>query len=224
MLVSYSHRFIFIHVGKTGGMSMREVLAPFSVEPEKFKMRRPPRMNGGHPNPMHAVWETLLLHAKAKDVQKELPADVFNSFYKFAFVRNPWDLQVSLYHFMLRDPAIPRHDEVKALGSFDAFIEWVIATHDPFPRGITKFQADMISDSSGKVLVDFIGHYETLAEDYSQVCARLGLDAPLPHLNRSAHRDYSSYYNDHTRGLVGEHFRRDVELFDYSFDGYMGKR
>jgi hypothetical protein len=224
MLVSYSHRFIFIHVGKTGGMSMRDVLLPFSTEPEKFRMRRPPKIRGDQPNPLYAVWETLLLHAKARDVQKELPPAVFNSFFKFAFVRNPWDLQVSMYHFILRDPAIPGHGEVKACGSFEAFVEWVIATPDPYPKGITKLQREMLADCQGNLLVDFVGHYETLMEDYSEVCGRVGIEAPLPHLNRSVHRDYRTYYNDHTRGLVAEHFRCDIELFNYSFDGYAGAR
>ena len=224
MLVSYSHRFIFIHVGKTGGMSMREVLLPFCTEPEKFKIRRPPKLKDDQPNPMYAVWETLLLHAKARDVQKELPPEVFNSFFKFAFVRNPWDLQVSMYHFVLREPEAPRHAEVKACGSFDAFVEWVVKTADPYPKGITKLQSEMLADSQGKLLVDFIGYYETLSADYSRVCEKVGIDAPLPHLNKSVHKDYRSYYNDRTRALIAEHFKSDIELFGYSFDGLLGNK
>lgn len=201
---------------------MREVLQPFCTELEKFKIRRPPKLKGDQFNPMYAVWETMLLHAKARDVKKELPPEVFNEFFKFAFVRNPWDLQVSLYHFMLRDPAIPRHAEVKACGSFDAFIEWVLKTPDPYPKGITKLQSEMLADSQGKLLVDFIGRYETLSADYARVCEKVGVDAPLPHLNKSAHQDYRSYYNDRTRDLVAENFKNDIELFGYSFDGLIG--
>ncbi len=219
MLVSYSHRFIFIHVGKTGGMSMREVLKPLAAEPDKFKMRRPPMLIDGRPNPMYAVWETMLLHAKARDVQKELPSEIFGEFYKFAIVRNPWDLQVSMYHFILREPEAAKHAQVRALGSFDAFVDWVLTTPDPYPKGITKLQSEMVTDARGILLVDFVGHYETLAEDYAHVCGVLGIDAPLPHLNRSEHRDYRTYYNDRTRNLVAEHFRKDIELFDYEFDG-----
>jgi hypothetical protein len=224
MLISYSHRFIFIHTGKTGGMSMREVLRPLSEEPEKFRMRRPPRLNGDRQNPMYTVWETLLLHAKARDVQKELPAEVFNSFYKFAFVRNPWDLQVSMYHFILRDPEVPGHAVVKALKSFDAFVEWVARTPDPYPKGITRLQSEMLTDSRGKLLVDYIGRYETLEADFAHVMKVIGLDgagadARLPHINGSSHRDYRTYYNSHTRKLIEEHFRSDIELFGYTFDG-----
>ena len=225
MLVSYTHDFIFIHVGKTGGMSMREVLLPFCTEPEKFKIRRPPMLKGDRPNPMYSMWETMLLHAKARDVQKELPPTIFDNFHKFAFVRNPWDLQVSMYHFVLREPTAPRHTEVKACGSFDAFVEWVVKTPDPYPKGITKLQSEMLADSQGKLLMDFIGHYETLAEDYARVCKRVAIHAPLPHLNKSVHNDYRSYYNSHTRDLIAEHFKSDIDLFGYSFDGFIeGKK
>lgn len=220
MLISYSHRFIFIHVVKTGGISMREVLEPLSTEPEKFRMRRPSRIANGRPNPLYTVWETMLQHAKARDIRREIPAEVFDGFFKFAFVRNPWDLQVSMYHFILRETAMPKHETVKALGSFDAFVEWVVATDDPYPRRVPKLQREMVTDEQGKSLVDFIGHYERLSEDYAHICQVLGIDAPpLPHRNKSEHRDYRSYYNGHTRKLVEDHFQPDIELFQYTFDG-----
>jgi hypothetical protein len=222
MLLSYSHRFLFIHVGKTGGMSVRKVLEPVSAEPEKFIMRRPSKLVGDQPNPLYAVWETLRLHAKARDAQKELPADVFDSLFKFAFVRNPWDLQVSMYHFILREPKAAKHDQVKALGSFDAFVEWVIVTPDPYPKGITKLQKDMITDADGKLLLDFIGTCENLDRDFAHVAQKLGIQASLPHVNQSQHHDYRTYYNDHTRALIAEHFKPDIEFFGYTFDGYVG--
>lgn len=219
MLISHSHRFIFIHVGKSAGMSIRNALEPFCEEPERFRMRRPPKMRGDQLNPMYTVWETLLLHPSCAEVKRELPADIFASYYKFGFVRNPWDLLVSLYHFMSSDPEIPRHAEVKALAGFGDFIDWSIREAKPFPKGIAKFQADMITDRDGTLLVDDIGYYETLRDDFARICARVGIDASLPHLNRSHHRDYRSYYDDRTRALVAEHFRTDIALFGYTFDG-----
>jgi hypothetical protein len=219
MLISYSHRFIFIHIGKAAGMSIRNALQPYCAEPDKFKIRRPPPTKDGRPNPMHTVWQTLLLHPTCADVKRELPADVFDPSYKFAFVRNPWDHLVSLYHFMLSDPEIPRHAEVKALPGFEAFLEWAIAEPAPFPKGITKHQSAMLTDRDGKLLIDFVGHYETLHQDFAQICRHVGIEVRLPHLNRSHHRDYRSYYDDRTRALVQDHFRPDIDLFGYAFDG-----
>ncbi len=219
MLLSHTHRFIFVHVGKSAGMSIRDALTPFCEEPEKFRMRRPAKLKNGQPNPLYTVWETLLLHPRCVDMKRELPAEVFNGYYKFGFVRNPWDLLVSLYHFMLSDPEIPRHAEVKALANFEAFIDWSVREAAPFPKGITKLQADMLTGTDGQLLVDVIGRYETLREDFARICRHVGIDAALPHLNRSRHRDYRTYYTDRTRALVAEHFRLDIDLLGYTFDG-----
>src|SRR5262249_7513372 len=90
---------------------------------------------------------------------------------------------------------------------------------DPFPKGITKLQSEMLTDDQGRLLVDYIGHYERLDEDFAEVAAKVGIADRLPHLNRSQHKDYRTYYSDRTRELVETYFRADVELFGYSFDG-----
>jgi len=219
MLLSHSHRFIFVHVGKTAGISIRTALQPYCTEPERFRIRRPPAMKDGKPNPMYTMWETLLLHPTARDIRRELPAEVFDGYFKFGIVRNPWDMLVSTYNFMLRDADIPRHDEVKALGSFEAFVHWTIAEKAPFPKGITKLQSDMLTDVEGRLLVDFVGRYEALMADFAEICRRIGVDAALPHLNRSRHADYRTAYTPATRTLVEEHFRQDIQSFGYRFDG-----
>jgi hypothetical protein len=220
MLISYSHQFIFFHVSKTAGMSMREVLQAYAQEPEKFKIRRPPPMIGDQPNRMYEVWQALLLHARACDAQKELPADVFTSFFKFGFVRNPWDWQVSMYYFILRENTYAKHELVKGLQGFEEYVEWVVSTPDPYPKGTPKLQSETLADAQGNLLVDFVGRYETLTQDFRQVCQRLKIEASLPHLNATAHRDYRTYYNERTKQLIAMHFQADVELFGYTFDGY----
>lgn len=217
MLISYSHRFIFFHIGKTGGMSMREIFQHYAQEPEKFKIPRPSQMIEGKPNKMYDVWQTLLLHATASDAKEELSTDVFDDFFKFAFVRNPWDLQVSMYHFILREPTSSTYPQVSQLGSFDAFIEWVVETPRPYPKGITKLQREMITDENGNLLVDFVGRYEKLHDDFEFLRQKLNITESLPHLNRSQHSDYRRYYNDYTQNLVTQHFKDDIELFGYRF-------
>jgi len=217
MLISHSHRFIFFHVSKTAGMSMRQVLEPYSEEPERFKIRRPPRTMNGAPNRMYEVWDTLLLHAKARDARDELPADVFNPFYKFAFVRNPWDWQVSMYHFVLREKTWPKHAIVKSLANFEEYLEWVVSTPDPYPKGQPLTQSEIITDPACRLLVDFAGRYESLQPDFRRVCDRLALPVCLPHLNATNHRHYRTYYNKRSERLVATHFAPDIELFGYRF-------
>ena len=219
MLISPTRQFIFFHVPKTAGLSIRDVLQPYAEEPEKFKIRRPPRATNGQPNRMYEVWQTLLLHASARDAQKELPPDLFARFFKFGFVRNPWDWQVSMYQFILRQETNPKHDTVKRLGGFDEYLEWVVETPDPYPKGTPKQQCEILVDSDNQLLVDFVGHYETLSQDFQYVRDRLKIEGTLPHLNATPHPDYRSYYNERTKRLVADNFPADVELFGYRFDG-----
>jgi hypothetical protein len=77
----------------------------------------------------------------------------------------------------------------------------------------------MITDASGRLLVDFLGYFETLAADFQRVCQRLDLLVVLPHVNQTRHQDYRSYYSARTRKLIAQHFAADVELGNYTFDG-----
>lgn len=220
MLLSYSHKFIFFHVTKAAGTSVKKALQNYSQEPEQFKIRRPPKLLHNQLNPLYEMWESCLWHAKAKEVKKELTEEVYNNFYKFAFVRNPWDWQVSMYYFILKETSHIRHELVKSMSGFEEYLEWVIDTKNPYPKGATKFQKDIITDYDGKLIVDFVGRYETLLQDFQYICQVLNIDASTPHLNSSNHRDYRSYYNGKTRRIVEEYFQEDIELFGYTFDGY----
>ena len=136
-------------------------------------------------------------------------------------MRNPWDWQVSYYHFILKQTDHIRHELVKDMsGGFEEYLEWVIATKNPFPKGATKLQKEIIVESNGEVNIDYLGRYETINQDFNQVCQVLNLQTNLPYLNQSKHRDYRGYYSDRTRKLVANNFQEDIELFGYTFDGY----
>lgn len=218
MLISHSHRFIFIHTAKTGGMSIRQVLAPLCEEPARFRTPRPRPEVDGRANPLYVAWQSLLLHAPARAAARELP-EAFDAYLTFAFVRNPWDWQVSMYHFILREPTSRTHEEVKALGSFEAYLRWIVEARAPYPKGIPKRQSDMLTGDDGRLLVDVVGRYERLAEDFAALGARLGIPGGLPRLNRSEHGAFRDYYTPTTRALVARHLEEDIDRFGYTFDG-----
>jgi hypothetical protein len=78
----------------------------------------------------------------------------------------------------------------------------------------------MVIDQEGKIIVDFVGRYENLTQDFQQVCQIVNIDTSLPSINRSVHRDYKSYYNSTTKKMVEEYFKADIELFGYTFNSY----
>jgi len=68
------------------------------------------------------------------------------------------------------------------------------------------------------LLVDYIGKFENLDQDFHRICNIIGIpDIELPNIGKSKHKNYKKYYNDYTRNLIVEHFKEDIELFDYTF-------
>jgi len=98
------------------------------------------------------------------------------------------------------------------MGSFEEYLWWEIARNK-------AFQKPFITDADGNLIVDFIGRYERLQDDFAEVCNRLGISATLPHSNKTRHRDYRTYYDSRTIELVADHWRDDIELLGYTFDG-----
>jgi len=206
MLLSVSHRFIFIHVNKVAGSSMKHALAQFDRRPSTSplnKLKSKLHLARDYRKRFYPV------HTYASQLQRELPAEVYNEFFKFAFVRNPWDWLVSTYNY-LRNMPTHRHHQ-RAMNSFAEYTHYEIAHGD-------RSQASFICKDED-VIVDFVGRFETLGDDFAIVCQRLGIDVALPHTNKARHRDYREYYDDKLAEMVGQHWRQDVGLFGYEFDG-----
>lgn len=214
MLLSYSHNFLFVHVPKAAGVSVTQSLVPYAYRPEDLTVNRLLNRVGIHANLVLGpyTWRWFRLHHSAQTIRRHLPVRVYNNLFKFAFVRNPWDAVVSFFHYCLENPTHHRHKVAVRLGSFTEFIKW---------RANLKphLQANMVCDRQDRPLVDFLGRFESLEDDFNHVCRRIGIHGRLPRLNTSKHRDYRSYYNDTTAELVATHWRRDIDLFGYNFDG-----
>jgi sulfotransferase famil protein len=214
MELSYSHRFIFIHVYRAAGQSISQAVKPYSADPARRLMRVPVarRLAARRIAKARVLWEHNYGHIKAKELKRALPPSVFDPFYKFAFVRNPWAWQVSVYHYVRQNRAHPDHERYSRFTSLEHYLDWRIHSEG------AELQKDFVLGDSGELLVDFVGRYESLEEDFAYVCNRVGMACSLPHKNSSAHGDYRGYYTAHARALVAEAYREDIELFGYEFD------
>ncbi|MDB4409385.1 hypothetical protein N9235_01035 [Gammaproteobacteria bacterium] len=119
--------------------------------------------------------------------------------------------QVSLYKYMLKNTNHHQHDLVKNLRSFEKYIKWRCTEE-------VKFQKDFIYSVDGKLLVDFVGRFESVDTDFGEICSRIGITAPrLPKRNISNTEPYQQFYNEETRELVRQTFDADITLFGYDF-------
>ncbi len=216
MLYDPTRKFVFVHIWKTGGESVVAALREHC--PAYFRNRYLNKAIRLTPGPSSALlgWRARLVngqHFTAQEIRNEMPAGMFDEAFSFTFVRNPWDWQVSNYAYALQTPAHGQHEIIRELGNFDAFIRY--QHEDQAPS-----QSSFILDENGERIVDFVGRFETLQQDFETVCNRIGVDASLPFLNASKRKkDWRSYYTDETRALVAELFEADIQRFGYSWDG-----
>ena len=216
MLLSVKYNFLFVHIAKTGGTSVRAALEPLRWKDPfyipQFMASRLSHITG------HRIASKLPRHARIIAAKEMLPKELFDKLFKFAFVRNPWDLQVSSWHHLKRE----RPHLVENIPDFSEFIRWKLDPERPYQYHIDtsiEIQADYLKDMDGTILVDFIGKYENLQEDYEEACRRIGIKPPkLPHKRQAKDRkDYRSYYDDNTADLISEYFSSDIKVFGYSF-------
>lgn len=205
VLISYKYNFIFIHVYKVAGTSIERALRKYTSRP--YESATTKVLQTLNFLPRSSDFE---VHITANDLQKQLGESRFNRFFKFAIVRNPWDWQVSLYNYMLKNEQHWQHSLIKSMSNFEEYIEWRVNKDK-------HLQKEFVTDENGSLIVDFIGKYETLQSDFKKICDRLGIEEELPHLNVSKDRDYREYYTEKTKNLIFDHFKEDLELFSYSW-------
>lgn len=188
------HQCIFVHIPKTGGVSVARSLFG--------------NLTGGH----RRVSDYRLIYGERD----------FQAFFKFAFVRNPWDRLLSSYLF-LKNGGYNRADAEWAeahLAHYETFQDFVkswvspktVLTHVHFVP-----QYLFVCDASGNLAVNFIGHFERLTEDFEVIRRQLGIVAQLEHYNRSEPRNYRNFYTEGAEKVVERVYRKDIELFKYSF-------
>ena len=180
-------RIVFIHINKTAGTSVERALHLRSERKTALQKR------------------------------EEMGRERFERAFKFAFVRNPWDKVLSHYHYRMR---------TNRTGLADAgldFRTWVLKAYgerDPRwhddPR-MFMAQRLWLDDDAGRCLVDFVGRFERLEQDFGEACRRMGVQATLPHVKVTRHAPYREAYDDETRALVARVFAADLEAFGFEF-------
>lgn len=224
MLISRKHGFLFVHIPKTGGSSIVTALTPHVTNRWKRETNRILQRFGY----LGLAVQPYKAHCTASYIKSQLGEAQFESLYSFAFVRNPWDLQASIYSFLLKRTTDEGHEFVKRLGSFEAYIRWrCLDTHNKqtasedfaWHMSVSKRQqSDYVYGLDGKQLVDFVGRFERLEEEFQKVCSQVGISVALPKTNVSKTRPYQEYYNAETRELVRRAFADDIHRFNYQFD------
>jgi len=211
MIISHKHKFIFFKSKKTAGSSIQVTLAKHCGEDDIITGQ----YQDGIDDETHSTglnmdkFFTKHPHPPLRETHSwfidKFGWDTWLSYFKFGFVRNPYDIAVSRYHWNKRGKDT----------SVEDFMEW------------TKGDMDMTDKpyiylGDGVNTLDFIGKYETLQEDYEYICNKLNLPA-IPLSNKKSgfrkKKHYSTFYQDeNTIERVTNFFREDLQYHGYTFN------
>lgn len=190
-MISHEHKCIFVHCHKCAGESIE--LALFGKSDKGFGGD----FYEGSPEKHFTIPQYI----------KEYGSEIWNNYFTFSFVRNPWDRLISWIKY--RDK---RHNLYE--GKINSCI---IKKEIDVDIISTSTYFNILSlDTDG--VIDYIGRFENLQQDFNIVCDKIGIpQQQLLHVNKTHHKHYTEYYDDETREIVAERYAKDIEYFGYKF-------
>ena len=219
MIISHKHKFIFMHTPKCAGSSIEvslasvgdegDLIGPVTSEglPDDYK----------HPNTFEEHQEEtggIYNGMRAEEIKNYIGDDIWNEYFKFSVVRNPWDRAISFWHWRDREKTNDwlqyLNEDVKHPKSF----LWTF-THMPVLSITKQLQINKKFD------IDYLIPYENLSVGYKEVCDRLNIKPiDLPRA-KSGYRDpkipYHRFYTTTTKNIIDEIYKDDIDNFEYKF-------
>lgn len=236
-MICHRYKCVFIHIPKNAGQSIEHVFlellnltwetrAPLLLRPNDKPELGPPRL--AH------------LHADEYVRYDYMPQEMYDDYFKFTFVRNPWSRIISIY----------KHLGFNRKCDFKTFLMGVFSdTIFNDKHWFVGPQCEYVCAENGDFLPNFVGRFEDLQNGFNHVCQEIGLSAiQLPHANKSGTSDskfgfcvrpmqlvtnilrsiskktipsydrYQDYYDQESIEFVGEIYKKDIELFGYQFE------
>jgi hypothetical protein len=187
---------IFVHVPRAAGTSICQALFGHNA--------------GGH---------------KTVREYERIFGETFWDYFTFSFVRNPYARLVSTYEYLRKGghPAWPSNREFgeQVIGAYDGFgsfvLQWLRPEKTEWPLPHFYPQTHFLT-LGGELAVDYVGHVETIEEDFAAVCDRLGEAPELLEVNKTpGERAPLAFYYDADAVIqrVQEVYDADFEHFGY---------
>ena len=208
MIISHKHKFIFFAVPKTATHTIRQALRGCLGENDWEQQV----LFGKQSIPIPEIAAIVHGHISCRQIRAALDDHTWSEYFKFAFVRNPYDRFVSTCSFLNRENGNYPGNEMQ-------FMKQALQRDRFRKRILVVPQSELLTDDDGQVLVDFVGRVESLQQSYEEICSRIAIPAEkLESKNRSQHRTYTDYYDTELQEAVADFYKSDFQLFGYNPD------
>lgn len=172
-MISHKHKCVFVHIPKVAGRSIEELfiedLGLNFYTREVLLIRR---------NDYPEIGPRRLSHMIASEYVKYhyLSQELYDTYYKFAFVRDPYTRVYSFYKYF----------GYKYFMSFEKFVLEHLKNMYSKEYWFLRPQSDFLFDDNTNLLVDDVFYYEHIEEDYKKLCRKVNINADsLPYVNKS---------------------------------------
>ncbi len=241
MIISHRHRFIFVHIPKTAGEAVTAALEPVLGPDDIVLKGEADAWLRAHRDRRYRDLGGIGKHSKARVVRAAFPEE-WDDYLTFTVVRHPVDRLISFYRYLgtiaaRRDRPRPQHlwfrltaagrradpdgwEAMRVYRRTTSFSEF-LQPPDGSPNRLLLPQASYVSvQPDDRPIVDVVGRFENLAEDFRQVTTRLGLDdLRLPKRNQSSARAQLAPDRVSATAADGEflarRYAKDFRLFGY---------
>lgn len=214
--INHDLKAIFIHIHKTGGTTIAMNLKKYYGF-ETFYIRRPDHQKFcfdkkkkkyiNYENRVHGIINYYKTSPYINKKMKMTP-EKWDNYYKFCFIRNPYDRIVSAWNHVNRFN-IPFKNFLN-LGDTCNDVEYM---HMFMPQ-----YRSMINEKAKKY-VDYIGFFENLDEDFEKILNNLGVKNIIHNtnskLNVRIHKPYYEYYDQETLDKVNILMNEDFNNLEY---------
>lgn len=215
-MLSHKHKCIFVHIPKCGGTSIENL-----IWPEKSD-RTTSNLWMGLERPNYNKYQTGgLQHLLASQIRQEVGDTTFNSYFKFAIVRNPWDKAVSQFEYMKKRKDLR---EFIGMSEDDTFKKYLYLIQDTV-HVQWESQHKFLLDEAHNQIVDYIGRFETFENAVNAILDKLGFRRTLfginvrkiPHSNKGQRASYKNYYDSESKKIIDKVYEYDIDLLKYSY-------
>ena len=245
MLISHKYKFIFFKSLKTASTSTFTFFTPYCLPKnlvKKFNYDKKPQRKHlgfyeegivGDKNAAENI-----RHVKPKEVKRivdEINPSIWNDYFKFVNIRNPWDMVVSRYFFNKNfcklkktntEETNTEETNTEETNTEETnFYEFVKGIYErQFILGNEKVTRRDSYTLEKEYFCNFYIRYENIKEDIKEVCYNCNINdfeiEKLKNFNsqfRPNKNDYRLMYNETTKKLVSEMYFMDIEKFKYKF-------